>query len=123
MRVYIAGPMTGLPDDNHPAFNDMEQRLLAFGFAPINPARNFGGQKDLNRAEVMRFDLAMLLQCEAIVFLPGWQESSGASVEHAVAAQLGLEELRWGGHSEGLFSCGPMEHYRVDVAHCHAGVH
>ena len=40
MIVYIAGPMTGLPDLNYPAFNAAEEALTAAGHAVLNPARN-----------------------------------------------------------------------------------
>ena len=40
MRIYIAGPMSGLPDFNYPAFNQAEQRLLALGYEVENPATN-----------------------------------------------------------------------------------
>lgn len=33
MIVYIAGPMTGLPDLNYPAFNAAEEALTAAGHA------------------------------------------------------------------------------------------
>ena len=42
MRIYIAGPMTGLPDSNYPAFHAAEARLQALGHEPHNPARNPG---------------------------------------------------------------------------------
>ena len=31
-RVYVAGPMTGLPDFNYPAFNAEAQRLRGLGY-------------------------------------------------------------------------------------------
>ncbi|MCS8243350.1 DUF4406 domain-containing protein [Pseudomonas aeruginosa] len=31
-RVYLAGPMTGLPDFNYPAFNAEEKRIRALGY-------------------------------------------------------------------------------------------
>ena len=38
MRVYISGPMTGVPDLNRPAFDAAEKRLTAQGHFVINPA-------------------------------------------------------------------------------------
>jgi nucleoside 2-deoxyribosyltransferase len=113
MRVYIAGPMTGYPQDNHPAFNRMESMLVANGYKPINPARNFGGAQDLSRGEVMRLDISLVTHCEAIVFLPGWEHSSGASTEHAVAAQLGLHELLFVESNSKFTDAGPMTPYLV----------
>ena len=87
--------------------------MLEAGHAPINPARNFGGRTDLTRAEYMRLDLGMLLQAEGVLFLEGWEESSGASVEHAVASQLGLATFT---PSLALRS-GVLEAYKVEWTH------
>ena len=32
LRIYIAGPMSGLPDFNYPSFDRAEQDLAAAGF-------------------------------------------------------------------------------------------
>ena len=37
-KIYIAGPMTGLPELNFPAFHAEAARLRAFGYEVINPA-------------------------------------------------------------------------------------
>ena len=39
MRLYIAGPMTGLPDSNYPAFFRAADQFASAGHDPINPAR------------------------------------------------------------------------------------
>lgn len=39
-RIYIAGPMTGLPDFNFPAFNDMAAILRGLGYHVENPAEH-----------------------------------------------------------------------------------
>lgn len=42
MKVYIAGPMTGLPEFNFPLFFEAEELLKGHGFEVINPAREDG---------------------------------------------------------------------------------
>ena len=50
MRVYISGPMTGLPDCNRAAFDAAAKRLAEQGFFAVNPAdisRLFGDRASL----------------------------------------------------------------------------
>lgn len=88
-KVYLAGPMTGLPDLNFPAFHAEALRLRAMGNRVINPAE--GAYPDWNSA--MRADLALLVTCSHISYLPGWTRSKGAGVENVVAEALELEVL------------------------------
>ncbi|MFA5027645.1 MAG: DUF4406 domain-containing protein, partial [Candidatus Methylomirabilota bacterium] len=37
VRVYISGPMTGIPEYNRAAFLAAEARLRALGLEPVNP--------------------------------------------------------------------------------------
>ena len=39
MRIYISGPMTGLPDYNYPAFHAAAQRLTDGGHEPVSPTQ------------------------------------------------------------------------------------
>lgn len=89
-RIYLAGPMTGLPDHNFPAFHAAARHLTAAGWEVCNPAENFGGRTDLPREQYLRADVAMLVQCDAIALLPGWEESRGAQLEYLVARELNL---------------------------------
>lgn len=88
--IYLAGPMTGLPDFNYPAFAEAAAAWRAKGYRVLNPAENFDGDTSLPRIVYIRKDLAQLVnECTAIAFLPGWQKSRGATLEHAVALGLG----------------------------------
>ena len=89
-RIYLAGPMTGLPDHNFPAFHAAAKRLTTAGWEVCNPAENFGGRTDLPREQYLRADVAMLVQCEAIALLPGWEDSRGAQLEYLIARELNL---------------------------------
>lgn len=87
---YLAGPMSGVQDHNFPLFNRVARELRRIGHEVFNPAENKDGGERQSRAYYMRLDLPALLQSEAIVLLPGWQRSRGASLEAWMAADLGM---------------------------------
>lgn len=89
-RIYIAGPMTGLPELNYPAFNREAARLRSLGFEVLNPAENPEPPCGTWQG-YMRMAVAQLVQCEAVALLYGWQNSPGACVEYWLAWTLGLD--------------------------------
>lgn len=92
VRTYIAGPMTGLPEFNYPAFNEAARQLRALGFEVENPADNppppCGTWKGY-----MRLAVRQLALCDRVVLLPQWQDSRGACAEFSLAKDLGLQIL------------------------------
>ena len=90
MRVYIAGPMTGLPDYNRPAFYAAERQLIAAGHHPLNPAA-LPVVDDWAWTDYMRHALAKMLDAEAVALLGAWFDSRGAKLEVHVAGQLGMD--------------------------------
>lgn len=89
-RIYIAGPMTGLPDFNYPAFNRAAAVLRSQGHHVENPAENPAPACG-SWAGYMRLTLPQLCKCDAVYMLPGWRGSKGARVEHGLALDLGME--------------------------------
>lgn len=89
MRIYVAGPMTGLPELNFPRFHAEAARLRAIGHVVVNPAEI---NPDMTAAwtDCMRADIAQLITCEAICLLPGFENSRGARLERHIALELGL---------------------------------
>ncbi|MBQ3808357.1 MAG: DUF4406 domain-containing protein [Kiritimatiellae bacterium] len=98
-RIYIAGPMRGLPDFNYPAFNDYATVHRQVGWEVENPAEigaAFGTPEQINAdpallAAVMAADLHALETCDAIFLMKGWQRSVGAKKELAAAIAAGLK--------------------------------
>lgn len=88
-RVYVAGPMSGMPDLNYPAFNQAAQYLRELGYHVENPAENPVPACD-SWAGYMRLAIAQLVTCDEIHMLRGWKNSKGARIEHDLAAELGL---------------------------------
>jgi hypothetical protein len=82
MKLYVAGPMTGLPGENRKAFHAMAKRLRSLGHDVINPAEldSFGSAPPPQ--DCYRRDLLVLLKDrEGVVVLPGWRKSRGAKAE------------------------------------------
>lgn len=107
MKLYVAGPMTGLPQHNFPAFHRATARLRSLDHVVINPAETFGGREDLSRADYGRYDISALLQVEGIVLLAGWSNSTGARTELAIALWLGLKTFFWFDSTETLQEIEP----------------
>ncbi|OHS09328.1 hypothetical protein HMPREF3289_01285 [Pseudomonas sp. HMSC75E02] len=90
IRIYLAGPCTGLPEFNYPAFHAEATRLRQLGYHVENPAENAAPACG-TWAGYMRLALAQLVTCETIALLPGWLASRGANIERALAVDLGMK--------------------------------
>lgn len=92
-RVYLAGPMTGIEDNNYPAFHKAAADLRAKGYHVENPAEVKADPPPTTWDGWMRLALAQLITCDAIAMLPGWYESRGAKIEHRLALGLHMAVL------------------------------
>lgn len=96
MTTYIAGPMTGYPEFNYPAFKAAADALRAEGNKVASPTEHTddeppaGYNAERPYAYYLRCSLRMLLECEEIVLLPGWEASVGACLERKIAEALGM---------------------------------
>lgn len=82
--------MTGIADNNFPAFHSWALRLRAQGFEVVSPAEiQEAGTWEL----CLRADLRELCTCDAIALMPGWENSKGANLELHVAHRLGMEVM------------------------------
>jgi len=100
--VYLAGPMRGYPMYNFPAFDNATIALEELGYVVHSPAKidrscGFDPVKtpDITFPEqelpnVIRRDIDAILKSDAIVLLPGWEESIGATAEVAVGEWANL---------------------------------
>lgn len=91
-HVYVAGPMTGLPEFNFPLFNATAARLRSDGWHVENPAEH-GHVEGAGWADYLRWDISRIATCGAVYLLPGWSKSKGASLEVHIAQVLGLRVL------------------------------
>lgn len=103
-NIYIAGPMSGLPNYNKPAFIEAERFLREDIDIQVddifNPIRHEGSlmvQKGLVRDMQEAYRLCMAIDCEYICkhatmlyMLKGWENSKGAMAEWTLAKCLDL---------------------------------
>jgi len=106
MKVYVAGPMRGIAQFNFPAFHNATEYLRRVGHEVFNPAERDGdvgfdptemcGDEDLaelgfSLREALAADTEYISKhADAIALLPGWENSSGARAEFALAKALDL---------------------------------
>lgn len=122
MRVYIAGPMSNIPQFNFPAFYAAAAALRAQGWEVVSPAE-MDDQEDSGAAmkstdgdvndrtivkktwgDFLARDVKLLADTgiQGIVFLPNWQASKGAKLEAYVGIIQGFEFFTYEPGSEAI---------------------
>lgn len=92
-KVYISGAIAHYDmNERKEAFANAEMRLQSMGFNPVNPFKN-GLPDEAHWREHMRADIRLLLGCEFIYMLQGWELSKGAKLELDVASSCGIKVL------------------------------
>lgn len=99
-KVYISGAIAHHDiEERKRAFEDAARFLDLKGYEPVNPFEN-GLPEDADWREHMRADMALLLGCDYIYMLSGWEKSKGAKLELDVASSCGIPvmfELQYNG--------------------------
>ena len=131
-KFYLAGPMTGVPQFNYPAFDAACEALRARGVDVVSPAE----LDDLaTRAEALASPDGKLVdgksaghtwgdflsrdvkivadECTGIILMPGWEKSRGAKLEAYVGLLCGHEFHEYVG--DGFTSPIPASHVSLMV--------
>lgn len=88
MKIYISGPMTGLPEFNYRAFDKAAKMLRArnhFVYSPAEIKPPFEARKHF--AEYCAY---ICTQADALYMLDGWKGSQGAKLEYDLAVICGV---------------------------------
>ncbi len=99
IRLYIAGPMTDVTNENHPAFRTAWHMGLQRGHHMVSPhflesVIEVQTRVKLGPAAVYRhvlpIDVYALSSCDAVIALPGWHSSKGCKLEAMAADLMGI---------------------------------
>lgn len=93
-KVYVSGPITGRLIEARRQFAEAKVHLTDAGFDVFNPLEN-GLGVDEPWERHLAVDVLELLACQAILPLPGWEQSQGARLEMEVAKLVGLRIFAW----------------------------
>ena len=83
MKIYIAGPITGI-EDFQLHFALAQKRLRDAGHVTMNPA-TLALNEGFTHADYMHICFAMLHVCDGVYMLDGWRDSKGATMEYEYA--------------------------------------
>lgn len=92
MKHYLAGPMAGYADHNYPQFRAATTFLRNMGIEVVAPHEHEIDPYDklMRWSDWMKLGIEMLLPCEGLIVLPGWQQSRGATFEAMLSYLLGF---------------------------------
>lgn len=111
MKLYLAGPMRGIPEFNFPAFHAAAKALRDEGHFVFSPAEKdnerhgtdiskgnhtgdelqASGEHGFSLRVALAADMKFICEeADGIVMLPGWENSKGAKAEKATAEALNL---------------------------------
>lgn len=87
MKIYLSGPISNNPMAQQ-LFADAEQRYSNMGEV-INPLKY--NNIDTEWVAAMRKNISLLMKCDTVVMLQGWEHSKGAQIEYFVAKSLNFK--------------------------------
>ena len=98
MRYYIAGKMTGVDGYGFAAFDKACADLRSKGKTFASPHEINHGETPETRGSLpyehyIRAGLKLLLECEGIIMMTGWETSKGCMTELYVAYAAGMQGL------------------------------
>lgn len=95
MKIYLAGPITGLAKLNLPEFRKLEEALKEQGMEVLVPHDLFTDidTTDYLWEDYMKVCLPAMMDCDKVITLKDWEKSRGTKLEVHVARELDMPVL------------------------------
>lgn len=94
MILYLSGPITGI-QNYMDIFNQAETYLVGEGYQVINPANMcYVLHANATWSDYMSIDMELLHMADALIQLPGWENSLGCQREYGAAMERDMLILR-----------------------------
>ncbi|MCU9947557.1 DUF4406 domain-containing protein [Pseudomonas sp. PDM13] len=90
-KIYVCGPLSGLPNEQRPALTEEAERLAGLGYQPFDP--NDLCIDRISAGLRFRGRFQALSDCDTLALLQGWSECALALLERANAIRLGLRVI------------------------------
>jgi hypothetical protein len=99
--LYLAGPF-GAPEGDPDPLHTVNENITAAsrialeaaraGWMPVCPHKNSAGfeHTEIPAAFWYEGDIALMLRCDAVLMIPGWEQSRGACLERDEARRAGV---------------------------------
>ena len=104
---YSAGTIEGIEQNVKQAIK-IGAKYARKGYAVHTPHANshymdqyFNQDGLLGYEDWLEKDIAVITRCDVVVFIPGWENSKGARIEHMIARALGKKIIYDGGGEHG----------------------
>lgn len=84
MKIYISIPISGQEKQAREKADLIKGKLSREGHTPVSPFDIYAGKNPKYEDHICH-DLRKMLDCDAILFCKGWEDSCGCSIEHLTA--------------------------------------
>ncbi len=124
-RIYLSGPMEGLPNLNAAEFTKAERYYTLRSFEVVNPHRlaaelnaeyAANGKGAPRYSDYLIYSMANLNECDIIVLLPGYKTSGGCFSELGFATNKHIQKPIFMAYTDITFSLH-MPHCYVTAYH------
>ena len=90
MKLFLAGPLLGTEREPFEEFRDISEQLRARHYDIVSLHEHLPVEHDSRWEEYAKGGLMLMLACEGVILIPGWEGGKLARLECQVADRLNM---------------------------------